>query len=379
MEAAGARVARTLATALAWRTSLGSGAVEVVTSHKPNARQRVGDFARSWLRSKALKLGAGTARTYADALEGHVLAAFGDFYYDAVTSSDVQAWVDAKLSEGWTTPTGQRRRYSVPTVHGWFRVFRAMTRDAVHMLGLERDPTLRVQFPEAAEREESNSLHPDELVRFLAEMRSRYAQHYALTVVLAYSGLRFCHASALKWEDLDEAAGVVRVRRKQVRGAVGPVSRKKRAPREIPFAQLIVDILRAHRQQLIATQAPGVESGYMFPSEAGTLRTPGGLTRAWQVCAKAAGVQHRFTVHGLRFTFNDLARRARVDGTVLRSLTGHVTEAMTEHYSTVRIDEKRAALAEVLRLVPMDLSSESGDAGGDAAKFGPARAEGGLD
>jgi len=38
-----------------------------------------------------------------------------------------------------------------------------------------------------------------------------------------------------------------------------------------------------------------------------------------------------FTVHGLRRTFNDLTRRAGADGVVPRSLTGHVTEGMTEH------------------------------------------------
>jgi len=33
-------------------------------------------------------------------------------------------------------------------------------------------------------------------------------------------------------------------------------------------------------------------------------------------------------------------------------LTGHVTEEMQRHYSTVGLDEKRAAIAGVLRLVP---------------------------
>jgi hypothetical protein len=35
--------------------------------------------------------------------------------------------------------------------------------------------------------------------------------------------------------------------------------------------------------------------------------------------------KERFTVHGLRRTFVDLARRAKVDSVVTRSLTGHVT------------------------------------------------------
>lgn len=69
-------------------------------------------------------------------------------------------------------------------------------------------------------------------------------------------------------------------------------------------------------------------------------------------CLTAIDLKRRFTVHGLRRTFNDLARRAGVDGIVTRSVTGHVTEKMREHYSTVALDEKRVAVAQVVRLVP---------------------------
>jgi integrase len=51
------------------------------------------------------------------------------------------------------------------------------------------------------------------------------------------------------------------------------------------------------------------------------------------------------TDHGLRRTFNDLTRRAGVDGVVLKSLTGHVTEKMRTHYSTVGLDVTRRYLS----------------------------------
>ena len=41
------------------------------------------------------------------------------------------------------------------------------------------------------------------------------------------------------------------------------------------------------------------------------------------------------------------------DGLVTRALTGHVTEAMTAPYSTVGLDEKREAVAGVVRLVSL--------------------------
>ncbi len=86
--------------------------------------------------------------------------------------------------------------------------------------------------PEAsADDEESNALTPAELAAFREAMKHDYPQHYALIVLLAYTGLRFCHASALHWEDWDEQAGVIRISRKNVRGKLGTVTRKKRAPK----------------------------------------------------------------------------------------------------------------------------------------------------
>jgi hypothetical protein len=61
--------------------------------------------------------------------------------------------------------------------------------------------------------------------------------------LLAYTGLRFCHASALHWADWEEAGGVLRVSRKQVRGKVGSVTRKKRAPKEYTVEPELAEIL----------------------------------------------------------------------------------------------------------------------------------------
>jgi hypothetical protein len=90
----------------------------------------------------------------------------------------------------------------------------------------------------------------------------------------------------------------------------------------------------------------------MFPSTVGTYRTSNSLDAAWAKCLAVAQIGKRFTIHGLRYAFTDLVRLANVDAAAQRALTGHVTEEMQRHYSTVGLDEKRAAVAGVLRLVP---------------------------
>jgi integrase len=312
------------------------------------ARIKVGDYARSWLSTKVGTLSPNTAERYVDSLEDHILkrsSGLGEFYFDSLKRMDVQAWINKEVAAG----------YAPATVRGWFTILRTLVRDAVADLGIAPDPTHRVTLPEEPEHAEPNALTPEQLSRFLSAVKEnkRYSRNYALTVLLTFTGLRFCHASALKWEDIDFEKGVIRIVRRQVRGQVGPVSRKKRAPAELPLPSAVADVLKEHRRWLVESQNPGLQEGWVFPSLCGTLKTPGSLTKTWEGCLKAIGVKERFTVHGLRRTFNDLTRRAGADGMVTRALTGHVTEAMTAHYSTVGLDEKREAVAGVVRLVPL--------------------------
>ena len=56
------------------------------------------------------------------------------------------------------------------------------------------------------------------------------------------------------------------------------------------------------------------------------------------------------------------------------ALTGHVTEEMQRHYSTVGLDEKRAAIVGVLRLVPPEPRPAGGSRGG--SEFTPTQEAG---
>jgi hypothetical protein len=50
-------------------------------------------------------------------------------------------------------------------------------------------------------------------------------------------------------------------------------------------------------------------------------------------------------------TFNDLMRTAQAEALVTRSISGHLTERMQEHYSTVSGAEQRARIAKVIDLM----------------------------
>ncbi len=315
------------------RTSAGS---EGLSSHPT-----LDDFAAFWSRSKRGTVDTNTLDRYVDILDLHVLPVLGAFHVDAIRAIDLQSLVNQ-----WKETDVSRH-----TVRGWWRVLRMVLRDAVAQLQLGMDPTLRIQVPAAPEGGGSSAIDAGKLALFLDAMRDRFPGDFVLCSALAFTGLRFCHVGGWKWDDIDEGRGVVQIQRRVYNGQSGPVSRRKRAPKETALHPYLIGLLKTHRARLVARQAKGLEHGWVFPSRAGGTRRPDSLAHAWRLCTKAAGIVGRFSPHGLRKTFHDLARVARVDAVVTMSMVGHVTDREHERYSTVGMDEKREAVAGVLRLV----------------------------
>lgn len=299
------------------------------------ARHRVADVATSWLKSKLTTLRPSTADTYALALD-HLVTALGDYYLDTLTLADLSAWRDSM--------TG-----APITINGRLRVTKTMLADVCADRGMA-SPAARLRcLPEPVRSDENrNVLSLEEVRRVLSALRTDQPQWYALISTLVLTGLRFGEATALLWSDiLDDR---ILVQRAQVRGKVGPT--KTRARRSVPLPKELAEILREHRRELVARQAPGLREGMVFPSTVGTYLFTPGVRKALRKALATAGVRRRVTIHGMRRTLNNELRK-RADHMVVRAITGHVTEGMTEHYSHVALEEKTAALAtlDVARLV----------------------------
>lgn len=154
------------------------------------------------------------------------------------------------------------------------------------------------------------------------------------------TGLRFGEATALEWSDvLDDR---ILVSKSQTWRKLGPT--KTRARRSVALPPELAEILREHHLDLVTRRGPGLAAGMVFPSAAGNyLHTPG-VRKALLKALATARVTLRATIHGMRRTLNSELRK-RVPGDVVRSITGHTGEDMTEHYSDVALEEKHAALA----------------------------------
>jgi integrase len=187
------------------------------------------------------------------------------------------------------------------------------------------------------------ALQPDEKLRLLkvAAMKPEW-QVARLAMTLTFNTtMRGCELRGMQWRDVDLMDRALTVRR----------SKTSAGERVIPLnedAWRAIQELRDRSKQLFGTTLS--PEWYVFPRAHGLHRPDptqpmgrGGWRTAWRTLAKLAGLKGlRF--HDLRHhAITELAESQTSDQTI-RSIAGHVSEKMLEHYSHIRLDAKRSAL-----------------------------------
>jgi hypothetical protein len=134
--------------------------------------------------------------------------------------------------------------------------------------------------------------------------------------------------------------GVILIRRSHTLGDEFMKTTKTGLRQRITAPSEVMDVLRWHLDTQLTTPEQKA-SELLFPAEDGGFRSEAFLKKAFARTAHLIGLNKRFTPRGMRRTFNDLMRQAKVEAIVTRSISGHQTERMREHYSTVTPEEQR--------------------------------------
>lgn len=148
--------------------------------------------------------------------------------------------------------------------------------------------------------------------------------------------------------------------RAHVRGIVGP-PKTKASRRRVGIPDELVEVLRRHHREQLAGRRQQSAEGWVFPSRVGGLMQPSSARKPLAKAAAAAGLGVRPSSHWFRHTLNRLLRQVEA-GVVQRAITGHVTEAMAEHYDHVSMAEKKAAVGRVVALVRREVGPAVGPA-----------------
>lgn len=324
------------------------------TPHQPAARARLADAAPRWIREQRSRWKPSTQSIYATNLD-HWIDVFPDHYLDAIEPHEVTAALERWRAEG----------AAADTVNGRLRVLRTFARECKVPAMVEgvRAVARTVHEDESAE-EEGKGLSLEELRAFLAAGPDAAGPAWwPLLACAAWTGCRFGELSALEWRDLDLDAGTLRIRRAVWRGIVGHPKARSSA-RDIVLASDVVGVLRAHRaRQVRGDEAPQIEvagetppapaTGLVFPSpKTGGYASNTGARFAALRVYRAAKIEldGRPVLHAFRHSINNALRQVASE-LVRQSLIGHADEAIGRRYSKVSIEEKRAAVGAVVRLV----------------------------
>jgi integrase len=286
-------------------------------------RTRLQEYALSWLAQRVARLKGTTSRRYDYSLR-HILPALGQVYLDALTPADVSQYVAARVKA-----VGVKGGHSVLNE---LRTLRTIAKDALAEGYCDRDWTARVSAPRVMKytRDRPNLLTPEQFKAIIDEIPAKWR---GFVLLLVTTGLRWGEASALRRRDI--VGGEAIVTRHNDRG-VETTPKTDGSYRSVPVLPGVLELLP--------------DKGLLCPNRiVGQLHTGYPLVKILRAACKAAGVP-RVTVHGLRRTFNNEARK-HTSREVLKSITGHTTDAMVEHYSMVAPKERLAASTAVARSI----------------------------
>jgi integrase len=284
--------------------------------------------AEDWLKTRT-GIAPSTERSYRLAI-AHLKADFGKQLLCDISGQDLAAYQIKR----------KREEVSNRTVNLEIGVLRSILRRNRMWEAISADVDFLKENPSPG-----RALTAEEENRLLdAAIKSRCRSLYPVVMLAINTGMRASEIRGLRWAQVDFLANSLMVGKSKTAAGTGRI---------IPLNARSVSLLNAWRRLF-----PGAEADhYVFPHEkyglAGNDRKhcaheiiptePMHRWKvAWESARKVANVACRF--HDLRHTFiSRLAESQASDSTVM-ALAGHVSRAMMERYSHIRLEAKRKAV-----------------------------------
>ena len=273
-------------------------------------RISVTDLAPGWLDRKKQSTAPSYYRTLESAWRVHVEPRWGSLPISDIDQLSIESWVASITRQGSGATTVLRALGVLSGVLG----------DAVKAKRIAVNPTKGVEnLPRKTARRHVYLTAAD--VRRLAD---ESGPHRVLVLTLAYCGLRWGEAVALRAADVEFLRRRLAVSENAVqlgaRHAVGPT--KGRKARSVPVPAFVLEEL----SRLCTDKRP---TDLLFPGPDGNYRQrPKSQTGWFQAAVRRAGVQ-QITPHDLRHTCASLAVSAGVNVLALQRMLGHTSAKVT--------------------------------------------------
>ena len=289
--------------------------------------------AADWLKTRT-SIAPSTTRSYKLAIS-NLTQDFGKQLLCDLSAEDLAAYQTRRKRDGVSNRTVNLELGVLRSILRRYRMWEAIAAD-VDFLREAPSP--------------GRALTADEESQLLdAASKSRCRSLYPVVMLALNTGMRASEIRGLTWQQVDFLGSALTVGKSKTMAGTG---------RMIPLNPRALAVLTHWRGLFVGAQP----EHHVFPHEkyglAGNDRQPcvweieplQPMHRwkvAWESARKAAGVSCRF--HDLRHTFvSRLAESQASDSTVM-ALAGHVSRAMMERYSHIRMEAKRRAVDDPLR------------------------------
>jgi integrase len=322
-----------LAAARAWRQDAGTAVRAGKLRATPDYGPTIAEAAQAWLdgaRAGQVRNRSGdpykpsAIRAYEQNLRLRVRPVFGERRIGQIKRAELQRFVDELVAAG----------HSPSTVQNTLLPLRAIYRRAVARGDVESNPTRGLEMP-AVRRDVRYVTSPEQAERLLAALDG---EDRALWATAVYAGLRRGELTALRWDDVDLAQGVIHVRRgwDHIEGEIAPKSREGR--RNVPVPAPLRDVLLEHRM----TSDTHVAGARVFRSQSWIASSLERAAKAWGWKQQKRDGGHewvpsgtlkppleRITLHEGRHTYASFMIAAGVNAKALSQFMGHSSIKIT--------------------------------------------------
>ncbi len=278
-----------------------------------------------WLTSYAEPtLRESTVRGYRSAVQHHIKPALGNKMLRSVTQRDVQRFYNAMGRKKYKANDGSEHRLADATVRGVHMLLHEILEAAVRSRLIVQNPTDGTVIPKL-NKPPMKILNEEQLDRFMEAIRAE-PLWYDFFYTEITTGLRRGEICGLKWCDLDETNGTLKVCR-SIHTAPGGLlqvgqTKTEKGLRTILLPASTLHVLKARRRTALTE--------WIFPSllEPEKPVSPSTAYQRLKLILKRADLPDiRF--HDLRHTFATHAMRSGVDAKTLSGILGHTKASFT--------------------------------------------------
>ncbi|MCR2764972.1 site-specific integrase [Microbacterium sp. zg.B48] len=294
------------------------------------AEAKVGALGTSWIASRQQILKPSTFRSLESSWRIHVLPRWGTRAIGSIRHSEIQAWISEMAQTQSAT--------NVLRAHG---ILAAIFDTAVKDRSLAANPARDVGVPRKGRKGKAYLTHAQ------VELLARSAAEPTLVRFLAYTGLRWGEATALRIRhlDLQRRRASIEENAVMVNNTVIMGTPKTHKTRSVPLPAFLVEELR------LRVQARDRDA-YVFGDGAEPLRLPnskaGWFAGAVRRAQQADPNLPRVTPHALRHTAASLAVSAGANVKAVQRMLGHASAAMTLDTYSDLFDDDLDAVSDAL-------------------------------